>query len=228
VSGIALLGAVSHSPDQDTWDRIQQEDPRYAQLAINWRKEVARERKVYVVEGLSPEGRTLTTNDADCLTTAAAILERMIYAKINGTLIKRQGKAYEHYQEELGEFKSRLVKSIGQIITPVEPHEFVDLYKGRKRTIYDSYLDEFITGGVQKIHSMFKTFMKVEKVPANKSPRTIQPRSPVYNIGLGRFLKPNEKRIFRAIAKVFKQKYVVYKGMNANQMGENLFTEWNR
>lgn len=222
-----MLDAVSHEPDQSSWDLLSKSSD-YAVLAINWRKEVARERKVYVVEGLSPEGRSLATNDADCMTTAAAILERMIFAKIGSKLVKRQMKPYNHYQSVLGEFKEKVVRAIGEVITPVSPEEFVDLYKGRKRTIYDSYLDDFIREGVTKLHAVFRTFMKVEKVPFNKSPRTIQPRSPIYNIGLGRFLKPNEKRIFKAIARVFGQKYVVYKGMNANQMGENMYQEWCR
>lgn len=187
-----------------------------------------KERRAYVVEGVAPDGRTLTTNSADCMTTAAAILERMIYAKVNGKLLRRQGESYDYYNNILGTFKDKIVKAMGGRATPVSPQEFVDMYKGRKRTIYDNHLDEYISSGVKKCHALFKTFMKVEKVPGNKSPRTIQPRSPTYNIGLGRFLKPNEKPIFRAIAKVFNQRYTVFKGLNANDMGKELRIVWDK
>ncbi len=185
-----------------------------------------KERCVYIVGGLGSEDRTLCTNDADAMTTCAAIMERMIYAKIGGRLVKRLGADVEHYKSYLGEFRNKVVRAVGRKLHPVTPDEFVDSYKGRKRTIYASYVDEFITYGVRRVHAHFRTFMKVEKVPINKSPRTIQPRSPIYNIGLGRYLKPVEKTIFKAIAKVYRQKYVVFKGMNANQMGMEMRELW--
>ncbi len=227
-SVVYKLGSVKHSPSRDTWEALANEDPNYASLAIHWRREAVKERFVYIVGGLAPEDRTLCTNDADVMTTCAAIAERMIYAKINGRLVKRPGMPVEHYRDILGKFRDKVVRAAGSKYHPVTPEEFVESYKGRKRTIYASYLDEFISKGVSEIHARFKTFMKVEKVPTNKSPRTIQPRSPIFNIGLGRFLKHKEKPIFRAIAKVFKQDIVVFKGLNANQAGQEMRTLWER
>jgi hypothetical protein len=152
----------------------------------------------------------------------------MIYAKVGGKLLRRKCRGKTYYDEILGEFKQKVVKAAGRTFHPVTPDEFVDSYEGRKRTIYASYLDEYVEYGVKEIHAHFRTFMKVEKVPMNKSPRTIQPRSPIYNIGLGRYLKHSEKPIFRAMAKVYRQRYVVFKGLNANEMGEEMWGLWEK
>ncbi len=220
--------SVRHTPSDDTWETLKKEDPNYASLAVHWRLEAEKERSVYVLGGLAPEGRTLCTNAADVMTTCAAIAERMIYAKVGGKLLKRPGNSYEHYNSVLGEFKNLVLRAAGRTYHPVTPQEFVESYKGRKRTLYSNYLEDYLEWGVKKMHATFSTFMKVEKVPTDKSPRTIQPRSPIFNIGLGRYLKHSEKPIFRAIAKVFKQKYCVFKGLNAIEMGTEMRHLWDQ
>lgn len=226
--GIAKIPSVCHKPSESTWETLRAEDPRYAGLAVHWRREAEKERFVYAVEGVAGGDRTLCTNSADVLTTCAAITERMIYAKISGRLIRRACREREHYERVLGEFKMKVVRAMGRVCHPVDPQEFVDSYTGRKRTIYQSYLEEYLDRGVREAHAILKAFMKVEKVPESKSPRIIQPRSVIYNIGLGRYLKHTEKPIFRAIAKVFGQKYVVFKGLNANEMGKEMRGLWGK
>ena len=177
--------SVSHSPSEDTWEALRKEDPNYASLAVHWRLEAEKERAVYIVGGIGNDDRTLCTNAADVMTTCAAIAERMIYAKIGGKLLKRAGRSKEYFDGILGGFKKLVVKAAGRTFHPVTPQEFVDSYTGRKRTLYANYLEDYLESGVQRMHAMFRTFMKVEKVPTGKSPRTIQPRSPIFNIGLG-------------------------------------------
>lgn len=218
--------SVSHSPSEDTWEALRKEDPNYASLAVHWRLEAEKERAVYIVGGIGNDDRTLCTNAADVMTTCAAIAERMIYAKIGGKLLKRAGRSKEYFDGILGGFKKLVVKAAGRTFHPVTPQEFVDSYTGRKRTLYANYLEDYLESGVQRMHAMFRTFMKVEKVPTGKSPRTIQPRSPIFNIGLGRYLKHAEKPIFRAISRVFGQKYTVFKGLNAVEMGTELRKLW--
>lgn len=228
VNKVYKVPSVRHCPSEDTWEALRNEDPCYASLAVHWRREAERERSVYILGGIGGEDRTLCTNAADVMTTCAAIAERMIYAKINGVLHKRAGRDKSYYDNILGEFKIKVVRAAGRSFHPVTASEFADSYTGRKRTLYTSYIDDYITSGVQKIHAHFKAFMKVEKVPVNKSPRTIQPRHPIFNIGVGRYLKHSEKPIFRAIAKVFKQRYVVFKGLNANEMGGEMRQLWDK
>lgn len=225
-SVVYRVPSVRHSPSEDTWEQLRDEDPNYASLAVHWRREAEKERVVYVVGGVSDEGRSLATNAADVMTTCAAIMERMIYAKVGGKLLRRAGRSKEYYDSILGEFKLKVIKATGRTFHPVTPEEFADSYTGRKRTLYTSYIDDYVDTGVRAMHAVFRTFMKVEKVPMDKSPRTIQPRHPVYNIGLGRYLKHTEKKFFRAFSRVFKQKYVVFKGLNSLEMGSELREMW--
>lgn len=225
-SVVYKIPSVSHAPTEDTWAALRKEDPNYASLAVHWRLEAEKERSVYVLGGVAGSDRTLCTNAADVMTTCAAIAERMIYAKIGGKLLKRAGRSKDYYDGILGDFKKRVVKAAGRTFHPVTPQEFVESYKGRKRTLYANYLDDYLEQGVQQMHATFRTFMKVEKVPTNKSPRTIQPRSPIFNIGLGRYLKHSEKPIFKAIARVFRQKYCVFKGLNAVDMATQMRVLW--
>lgn len=225
-SVVYKVPSVSHQPSEETWEALRNEDPNYASLAVHWRLEAEKERAVYILGGIASEDRTLCTNAADVMTTCAAIAERMIYAKIGGKLLKRAGRGKDYYDGILGDFKKSVVKAAGRTFHPVTPEEFVDSYRGRKRTLYANYLEEYLENGVQRMHAAFRTFMKVEKVPTTKSPRTIQPRSPIFNIGLGRYLKHAEKPIFRAISRVFRQKYTVFKGMNAVEMATELKELW--
>lgn len=227
-NNVYKVPSVKHCPSEETWDALRREDPNYASLAVHWRREAEKERSVYVLGGVGGEDRTLCTNAADVMTTCAAIAERMIYAKVSGKLLRRAGRGKEYYDGILGEFKLKVVKAAGRSFHPVTPSEFAESYTGRKRTLYTSCVDDYIATGVRKVHAHFKAFMKVEKVPVDKSPRTIQPRHLVYNIGLGRHLKHSEKPIFRAIARVFKQRYVVFKGLNANEMGSEMRLLWDK
>lgn len=227
-SVVYKVPSVRHTPSEDTWEALRKEDPNYASLAVHWRQEAEKERAVYVLGGVASGDRTLSTNAADVMTTCAAIAERMIYARVGGKLLRRAGHSKEYFDTHLGEFKLKVVKATGRTFHPVDPQEFADSYTGRKRTLYQSYIDDYVATGVQQMHAVFSTFMKVEKVPHNKSPRTIQPRHPVYNIGLGRYLKHVEKKVFRAIARVFNQRYVVFKGLNSMEMGQELRALWDQ
>lgn len=204
-------------------DKISNEDVKYASLAINWRLDNVKTRQVYVLEGIGAGDRTLCTNAADVMTTCAAILERMIYAKRGLRLDRRnEDLQYKVVRDTLGSFKTHMRKYMRRHATPCTPEQFVDSYKGRKKTMYANNLGEYYDQGVKRFHSYYNTFMKVEKVPWNKSPRTIQPRHPVFNIGLGRYLKPLEKEVYKCIAKCFGQDYCVMKGLNMNEVGAEM------
>jgi len=109
---------------------------------------------------------------------------------------------------------------------PISPEQFVEMYKGRKKTIYSNNLPEFYEAGVLKKHAVSVAFEKCEKVNELKAPRCIQPRHPVYNIGLGLYVKPLEHKIYRGISKVFGDDVVVVKGFNVREVAEILEAKW--
>jgi hypothetical protein len=82
-----------------------------------------------------------------------------------------------------------------------------------------------------------KTFVKAEKVnfdkKADPAPRVIQPRSPRYNLHLGKFLKTLEKRVYRAIQSVYHATWgtvgpIVCKGLTAVTLAKVLRRKWDR
>lgn len=81
--------------------------------------------------------------------------------------------------------------------------EFVQSYAGSKRSRYAAASAVYSMRGVRRSDGYLKTFIKAELYNAtNKSnpcPRLIQPRSPVYNVGIGRYLRPLEKLMYKSI-----------------------------
>lgn len=91
--------------------------------------------------------------------------------------------------------------------------EFVQSYTGSKLRCYQQALARLTLSGVKRQMGFWKTFIKAEfyngTSKANPCPRLIQPRTPEYNILIGRFLKPAEKLIYKAIDRVFGQHTVL-------------------
>lgn len=170
---------------------------------------------MFVIQGISPPGRTLKVNDPDLHTLKTALLERVYYHKVNGRYAEPFQPKFSHVRKTLMEFKIGVLRSTGRV-SCVSPEEFAQMYTGRKRAIYDRAVTAYNTVGVTRNDATSDCFVKCEKVPANKSPRCIQPRSPVYNVGVGRYLKPVEHRLYKAIQRTFNSNSpVVVKGFNA-------------
>jgi len=61
------------------------------------------------------------------------------------------------------------------------------------------------------------------------APRIIQPRDPMYNLEVGVYLKPLEKKIFRLLTKMGQSGIpMVVKGFNAQETGRLMEEKWNR
>lgn len=170
--------------------------------------------------------RTLCVNDPNIDTLECALLERMYYCKVDGQFVEPPTPDRELFQERLSGFKSQLVQRVGSA-TPVSPEEFSQMYKGRKRTIYTNAVESLYLTGVRRRHAYSNSFVKCEKVNPSKAPRCIQPRTPVYNVGVGRRLKPIEHRLYRAVDKIFGSKTIM-KGYDCRQQGSILKRKWDR
>lgn len=128
----------------------------------------------------------------------------------------------------LKEFQSALKRWLPRA-APVDYDTFVEYYRGRKRTIYRNAADSLMAVPLRAADAHVRTFVKAEKINRTKkpdpAPRLIQPRHPRYNVEVGRFLRPLEKLVYRAIGKVWRGPTVL-KGMNANQQAEALWDMW--
>lgn len=136
----------------------------------------------------------------------------------------------------LAAFRGKLLAMTGRT-TPITPDEFVGLYEGRKRSLYQSALESLQVVPVSHRDAVVKTFVKAEKVIPTTSkpdpaPRVIQPRSTRYNLEVGLYLKTLEARICKGIKRVYNQRDgdgripVVMKGLTPSGVGRSLRRMW--
>lgn len=196
-----------------------------ARMVVTRNQAPCRERSLFIVEGMSGADRSLKINDPDIGTLSVALLERMYYCKVGTEWLEPPQVPLAVISSVLRPFY-RALCVVMPYSTPVSPEQFVEMYKGRKKTIYANALDEFYSTGVLKTHAVSAAFVKCEKVPVGKAPRCIQPRHPVYNVGLGVYIKPVEHRLYAAIGKVFGDKVTVVKGFNVRQVAELMESKW--
>lgn len=166
----------------------------------------------------------VTNNDID--TAQCALMERLFYFCKHGTVENRLPTTKDNISMMLKPFKMAF-KKYSFRSAKMTNEEFISTYQGRLKTRYEQAMEDYTSGGVKRKHAVSKFFVKFEKVRNDKAPRGIQPRDPIYNFGLGKFIKPVEKRIYRAIKKLWGIEPVVLKGFNVTQTGNIMYTKWN-
>jgi len=210
-----VVDGVSHNSQlwhEDLSVRLNQAEPKVRQLNV--------------LVGVSSPNRTLKINNADIHTLRAALLERMYYCKVGTEFVPPPVVSDALVRSRLNGFRNRLSRCFGSRPFKQTPEEFVEMFQGRKKTIYGNALEEFYAEGVSRRHALSTAFVKCEKVNPSKAPRCIQPRTPVYNVGVGCYLKHIEHRIYGAIAKVFGEDFVVAKGVNVRELGGIVAAKW--
>ncbi len=195
-------------------------------LVLRPKQAPCRERQMYFVDGTTSGPRSLKINDPNISTLKTALLTRMFYCEVNGVYLEPPSPSLLDIRCALKCFNIELKRRLS-LSTRISPEEFVGLYKGRKRTIYNNALDEYYECGVLDKHARSVAFVKCEKVNPTKAPRCIQPRHPVYNIALGRYLKHVEHKVYKAIDGVFGSPTIM-KGYNVVEVGGFMEEKWNR
>lgn len=159
---------------------------------------------------------------------ARGIAERVLYVRRDEGLGKAPQPVAGVFEQRLGPLRDSLVEHMCR--TPVVPRdEFPLLYSGRKRVIYQRAVDSLTYVAVSLRDAVVKTFVKAEKINFTKkvdpAPRVIQPRSPRYNVEVGRYLKLFEKEAIRGFEKLFGYP-VILKGRNAEGVAAALRGSW--
>jgi len=190
-----------------------------------WRNQALVEPRVlYSISEASPTFE-LGVNNADISTLTTALLERMYYCKVNGEFVAPPEVNNSTFVSRLDYFSKAVSKKVGHA-APVSLNKVVEMYEGRKRVIYGNARDRYETTGWNEKYPWLKAFVKMEKVNPEKAPRCIQPRDPVYNVRLASYIKPIEKRIYRAIDKIFGDGPTVIKGYNVERIGSIMRGKW--
>lgn len=160
--------------------------------------------------------------------------ERVFAVERDGSL-QRPPQALPGVFQRLAWFSARV--SAGIQHQPIEAMAFAELYTGRRRTVYTKAAESLDLLSICKDDAALKTFVKCEKInftaKPDPAPRVIQPRTPRYNVALGRYLKTLEHRLLHRITKVARKEggaigQVVAKGINAQQLGHVVHAKWER
>lgn len=155
------------------------------------------------------------------------VVERVLYVSADGALRRPPSpKAKVFYR--LSSIAGRLVRAMPPT-TVVARQDYPGLYNGRKRGVYQRALESLSQRPLTRKDSYVSTFVKAEKInfsaKGDPAPRVIQPRSPRYNLEVGRYLKLFEPCLGRAFERVFGHK-VILKGLNADGVASAMYNNW--
>lgn len=188
---------------------------------------VAKPRKLtkMVVEGLSNE---VFVYNNSLVNLVRGLCERVYHVESGGTFVPPP-KPGKYAFARMREFATQVVDRCGRS-TRVSYDSFVAMYTGRKATIYRNAVASLHIRPLRPADAYLSTFIKAEKVVPTLSkpwpaPRVIQPRTPRFNVEVGRFLKPLEHKIYKAIDKVWGEPTVM-KGYTVERVAKILHCKW--
>lgn len=187
-------------------------------------KEAVKPRRLYSITELSGN-RDLGVNNSDIATSECALLKRMYFCEVDGNFVAPPEVDIGLFTERMSEFKEALLGSMRDV-TKLSLHEVVETYVGRRRTIYENALSHLTQIGLSRDDARSIMFVKMELANPSKAPRPIQPRKPVYNLCLGRYIKAVEHPIYDAIRRVFGDGATVMKGFNVEEIGSIVRGKW--
>lgn len=184
---------------------------------------------VYIVPEISGQARY--TAYADNVENArCALLERVFYHEIGGVFAQPPAPKPAGVAAALSAFTQELKRHVKRL-TPVPLLEFPELaYRGRKLIMYLEAAKVVARRGSRRRDAFLSTFVKFEKLLNGLKrvvPRVIQPRRPVYNVAVGRYMRQLEHFLYHDIDSLF-GKPTVMKGRNADERGKLMAEQWAR
>lgn len=210
-------------------DTTEPVDPQlYPELRVRKNSGSKKIRTVSSLVGLSPHTEYGVFNNN--LTNACkSVVERMLRVKgKNGRLVLPPPTSTEIFNTRLSEVKKHFERE-SFTTAPLKTEDFINSYKGRKRTIYQNAYESLVSKPLTIVDSHIRWFLKCEKVAFTPEkepvPRGISPRSPRYHVCLGPYIKRIEKILYAILAKLFGGT-TVFKGLNAAQRGREMRAMW--
>lgn len=168
----------------------------------------------------------MTTHNSSLANLCRGVGERVLYtdSRLTKPIIPEIGI----FESKLASYRAQLSKSVG-FQSPVTHDQFVDFYKGPRRLTYSRAVAGLALLPVRPRDAMLKTFVKAEKINLSLKPdpvpRVIQPRDPRYNVEVGKYLRPVEKKIYEAIDDLFGSPTIM-SSYNAFTLGRVLKDKW--
>lgn len=158
---------------------------------------------------------------------ASALLERMYFCRVDGELKPPLPVDDRIVNERCSWFADGL-RLIIPSFTPVSLWDFSQMYKGPKKVVYERAVTSLFSNKVRRRDAESNSFVKREKAKFRKAPRCIQPRDPRYNASIGRYLKPLEHHLYKAVGQLAGEGVVITKGLNLVSTAGCLLQKWQR
>lgn len=186
------------------------------------------ERVVRVLDGFVG-GASYGVHNASIANLARGVVERVLKTPGEGGLLAPPVRPLPGVYDRLRDFRAAVLENT-RPTSVVSVEDFPQLYHDvRKRELYERAVLSLSLEAISKRDAVVNTFVKAEKVnlsaKPDPAPRVIQPRSPRYNVCVGRYLKPFEKNLFAGIRRTVGYP-VVCKGMNAAVTADQLRSLW--
>lgn len=189
-----------------------------------------KEKTPSTINGMTLDGRYFVYNN-NTRGLLRGIKERVFFFKNGETFVRPvRPESQALFNNRLSEFK-RLIGKEARKTEPMSGVDFVNTYRGRKRTIYQKALESLAVTSINQGDFVVSPFVKTEKTLPKAgglpAPRIIHPYNTRYNLALGVYIKKIEKRIFRIIGKIYKG-VTVFKGLNAEERGAAMVSAWGK
>lgn len=158
-----------------------------------------------------------------------ALLERYFLCDVDGTFEPALCVDKSEFETNgLEKFKRLVVNEVRKTATVITLREVVQQYRGPKYRIYESAYKSLLRKRINRKDAKLKPFTKFEKQSLSKAPRIINPRSPRYNLVLGKYLKTNEKKYYKAINLAWGERtgHTVIKGLNVYESAAVMKEKW--
>lgn len=180
------------------------------------------------VAGVSPNIKIVPFNST-INTLERAVKERVFYVNTPLGFQEPPKPADGLFQKRLAGVFDILKRELPRT-APISHDDFVNSYKGRKHATYKNALEELRNGcSTLEKDAEISTFIKYEKTDwttkSDPVPRVISPRSPMYHIRLGRYLKTLEKPLLHSLDSLYGHRTVV-KGMDNDRVAALLHEKW--
>lgn len=122
-------------------------------------------------------------------------------------------------------FRRRCLAHLPRHSLPQTAEQFCDDFRGQKGKRYQSALESLRCKPLRRADSFPSVFIKPEKWFDWKAGRAISARNPRYNIAIGRFLKPLEHDVYRAIDQVY-ESATIMKGYTPERRAAVIAGHW--
>lgn len=157
---------------------------------------------VWSIVGLPSKGPTWTHAN-DVANVVESVHERVLGRTTGSGWERTLLPQPDSFLGDLLVFRRRVVQHLGGNSLPWTTTEFVDHYRGHKRSRYAAAATSLELKSLRKCDSYPSVFLKAEKWHEARAGRLISARSPRYNLSVGRYLLPLEHRMYQAIDAVF-------------------------